>query len=77
MYFYANKFAKFYWFLIFATIAVIGVGLTLYLYDFGTYSSVLYNETNEWSKPPISNIVSTGSKNTACPEGYTLIQGEF
>lgn len=77
MYFYANKFTRFQWFFIFASLAVVGVGLTLFLYDFGTYNSVLYNETQEWSKPPVLNIISTGSKLASCPEGYTTLQTEF
>lgn len=59
-------------------VAVLVIGIVLYLTSTSRYAAVITSETAEWSKPPIINVTSASMFNTSqCPSGYELTTVDF
>jgi hypothetical protein len=59
-------------------VAVLVIGIVLYLTSTSRYAAVITSETAEWSNPPIINVTSASMFNASqCPSGYELVTVDF
>ena len=56
-------------------LAYLVIGILLSSGSTNTYGPVVENETNEWSKPPIIDIIAVNT--TTCPFEYEMVSGTF
>lgn len=59
-------------------IAIIVIGIVLYNNDTSVYSGVMFEETSEWSRFPIKEVLDVPkSTDTGCPIGYEMERISF
>ena len=59
-------------------IAIIVIGIVLYNNDTSVYSGVMFEETSEWARFPIKEVLDVPkSTETGCPIGYEMERVSF
>ena len=56
-------------------IAIFVLGMVLYYLDFGTYGAVAFNETQEWNKGIITDVIVQDT--SECPVDYTQLKSLY
>ena len=59
-------------------IAIVVIGIVLYNNDTSVYSGVMFEETSEWERFPIKEVLDVPKSNeTGCPIGYEMERVSF
>ena len=61
--------------LITMNLPVLIIGVLLWLKDYSYYGQIIANETSDWNRAPIVDIVKAGV--LPCPSGYEVVEGVF